>query len=508
MSWEQTKKIALLGTDRMRLPERLRKELQSYGVTEGSEGQMLLQALTLFRQMDRAGQPLQAATVKSMREQRPTDAIRKAPPRMMERLLYGSQRGVLPEALSLMQQYAVRIPNEFLPELLSWLDEHPNHLAAVRNVLDERAECLVAKHPAWKKYSLDLREDTWYYGNPDERKQWLSAFRQKDPVEALKYLQESWPKEHPQDKCLFLSVFKVPKLPEEESFLAKALVDTQKEVRQMAAKMLALRPDHAYRHQVFAKAKEHIYLNDTGELQVVPPGQQDDSLIQLGIGYTRKGISAKQTRRWVWDMVRLVPPAFWETWTKCSAPRALRIFARANDRLPLLEALVEASVLHGDEQWMAALLRLGLREEEEVLDAHQGRKLLRELPDHVLNEVMTSYLHDQPNALFMSNLARQVLLAGSQAWSIALTRAVIRPFREGLSGGSRLYGWEWEGYQPVLDKLAMRCPPEMFDELRQGWNRGVGSWGMWEKRIDQALKTVHFRQGMHRYFTKEYATDA
>lgn len=508
MSWEETKQIALLGTDRMRMPERLRKKLLHYGVAEGSEGQTLLQALALFRHLHRAGQPLETRQGKRYVESPTVKTSRRAPSRMMERLLHGAQQGVLPEALALMKAYSVQVPNEFLPELMSWLEDNPDQLNLVEDVLDDRAGYLIARHPLWKKYSVSAGDEAWYYGNPEERRRWLSAFRQKAPMEALGYLEESWAKEHPQDKCRFLSVFKIPERAEEEIFLAEALSDTQQEVRQMAAKMLAIRPDHPYRHQVFAKATEYIRLSGEEKLDVGAPTEQDDELARLGIGYKRKKISARQSRRWVWDMVRLIPPAFWETWAKRNTNRTLRLFTAADDRMPLLEALLDASVLHRDERWMGALLRLALRDEEDLLTTQRGRKLLRELPDHVFTEVMATYLQDQPNALLLSNLARQALLEGTQPWNIPLTRAVLHPFREGLSGSSRLYGWEWEGYQPVLDALALRCPPEMLEELRQGWNRGVGSWGMWEKRIDRLLKIVHFRRGMHQYFTKEYASEA
>lgn len=508
MSWEEAKKLALLGTDRARLPERLRKTLRALGVEEGSEGQMLLQALTLFRQMERAGQPLRTGTDQNIPHQKVTPAYRKAPARLLERLLHEAQQEVLPEALSLLQDYEVKVPNEFLPELMSWLSEHPGQWEAVRDTLDERAHHLIARNPNWKQFALSINEDAWYYGNPADRRQWLVTLRQKSPREALAYLQESWEKEHPQDKCRFLSVFKKAPHAVEEPFLAQALTDSQKEVRQMAAKMLAIRPDHPYRHHLFAKATQYLTREEEGTLQVEVPAGYDEEFAALGIGYRRKNVSAKQARRWVWDMVRLIPPAFWETWCRRKTYRALRLFAVAEDRPFLLEALVEATVLHRDEQWMGAILRLALREEEDLLTTAPGQKLLRALPAHVFNEVMVAHLQDQPNAPLLGGLARQVLLIGEQPWSEALTRAVIRPFREGLSGSSWLYGWEWEGYQPVMDQLALRCPPEMLDELRQGWNRAAGSWGMWEKRIDRLLKTVHFRQGMHRYFAKEYASDA
>lgn len=508
MSWEEVKKLALLGTDRTRMPERLRKTLHGLGVEEGSEGQMLLQALSLFRQMERAGQPLHAELPRRTPQQQTAPSFRKAPARMMERLLHGAQQEVLPEALSLLREYEVKVPNEFLPELMSWLAEHPGQWDAVQATLDQRAHYLIARHPEWKAFAPSSHEDTWYYGNPADRRQWLAALRQKSPHEALTYLEDSWAKEHPQDKCLLLSVFKTDHHAAEEPFLEKALTSSQKEVRQMAAKMLVIRPDHSYRHQLFAKATQYITLSEEDECQVEVPAGQDEELARLGIGYQRKNITAKQTRRWVWDMVRLIPPAFWETWCRRKTYRALRLFAMADDRLPLLEALVEAAVLHRDEHWMGAILRLALREEEDLLATPQGKKLLRALPAHTFNEVMTTHLQDQPNALLLGGLAGQALLAGDQPWSEALTRALVRPFREGISSSSRLYGWEWEGYQPVMDELALRCPPEMLDELRQGWNRGVGSWGMWEKRIDRLLKTVHFRQGIHRYFAKEYASDA
>ena len=257
--WDGLVSSALLGTDRRpvhfeELPEHIQARLG-----EGS----LLDAAALATVYKRAGrkplrglEPLPAAPGEDRPLPRP-GAVRR-----LAAMLGGFQTSALGEWLRTADANGWGVPPEHLPALADYARNRAQYRPLVIAVAGRRARWLAELNPEWRFLHAAVAEsndpELWTHGNAIQRRTWLRAARSQDPDAARAALVEVWPAESAGTRADFLGLFADNLALPDEEFLESALDDRSREVRRLAARLLARLPGSQYSVRMTERLHSHL----------------------------------------------------------------------------------------------------------------------------------------------------------------------------------------------------------------------------------------------------------
>jgi len=515
MNWNTLTKAVLMGTDQTVVPEALRSAAAWQNApADATEAGRLLRLLAYHRQLVRAGREFPSTSGVNIQQppQLPVDEATPlvAPHRLFERLFYGSLQSVIPETLRWLGRYKVHLPTEFLPEALSWVDQHPGHLADLQSVLLPRARWLIDQHPEWREAVGTPRVEHWLHGNPDQRYRWLQYLHRHDPEEALATLRQTWKGENPTDKSRFLSILSQHPASVDIPFLEECLQSGSETIRQLAGRGLSRLPDHEYRHQLFAEAKKCLTKVDGKAYQLELPAQPDPAWETLGIYQPRSGqrwtrSARQQVANHLWSMV---PPAFWEAVLSLDANGLLRFVNRSD--LIGAKSLAEAALLHRDTIYLTTLLEgwiyAGAGEADTRLSDYHRKKIVQALPVNTLDQTLVEAMAYVPGG---SRGLRQKITRCLDdrpfSWSGTLTVEYIQLFIQPVFAGS-FDILDLRSIGEDLERVCLHGHPEQYPNLRATLFRAQSGYKEWDQQVDLWLKQLHFRKEMIGFFRKEYQT--
>lgn len=281
--WDGLVSSMLLGTDRRpadfdELPEQVRERLGDGG---------LLDAAALATLYKRAGR-------KPLRDLTPVEAAggedrplpRSGAVRRLAAMLGGFQTAALGEWLRAADEYGWGVPPEHLPALADYARNRSDYRPLVIAAAGRRARWLAELNPEWRfLYAADAESndpESWTHGNAVQRRTWLRSLRRQDPAAARDELAEAWPNEAALTRTEFLGLFAEGLSPADEEFLEAALDDRSREVRRVAARLLARLPGS--KHGVRMTARLNAQLTPTqGVLAVDLPRTLTPSMERDGI---------------------------------------------------------------------------------------------------------------------------------------------------------------------------------------------------------------------------------
>ncbi|HEX6468467.1 MAG TPA: DUF5691 domain-containing protein [Streptosporangiaceae bacterium] len=273
--WARLVAAALLGTQRRPVPALPAALLPDGALADGAladgaagdqsadgddpAGRLLAQAalLTVRR---RAGRRPESADPVAPAPAETAPAVPPAAARRLERILGGEQARLLAEWLAAAVAAGHRVPAALLPDLLDRgrVDRALRpHLARAAG---HRGMWLALRNPEWAYLvaepagppdgSLDgapaTDPDVWESGTRGARLAHLERLRAADPGAARDALRGTWASEPAADRAAFLATFDRGLDQADEEFLEAALADRAKDVRQVAAGLLARLPGSAY----------------------------------------------------------------------------------------------------------------------------------------------------------------------------------------------------------------------------------------------------------------------
>jgi hypothetical protein len=257
--WDGLVSSALLGTERRpphfeELPEHVQERLGDGG---------LLDAAALATVYKRAGrkplrdlEPLPAAPG----EDRPLP--RPAAVRRLAAMLGGFQTSALGEWLRAADANGWGVPPEHLPALADYARHRAEYRPLVIAAAGRRARWLADLNPEWRFLHAAVAEsndpELWTHGNTVQRRTWLRTLRQQDPAAALEVLAEVWPSESAATRADFLGLFTDNLALRDEAFLEAALDDRSREVRRVAARLLARLPGAQYGVRMTKRLHSHL----------------------------------------------------------------------------------------------------------------------------------------------------------------------------------------------------------------------------------------------------------
>ena len=518
--WAATVNAALLGTDRTRLA------VPSSEGTLGSASAMLVRdeadapasllriasAASVYRRCGwipkRSDEPPPAACPPDTRSLCPAAAGA-----MLRRILQGEHESLLATWLSLAARHGVRAPADTLCDLLELGRREPALRSTILAAGGTRATWLAAVNPDWSYASagesVESLVTTWETGTGPARLAALQQLRAMDAERARAMLESSWGQESPAERGGFVAALARGLSPADEPFLARALDDRRKEVRQGAAGLLARLPASELVARMTARAREHLSLGKTGLLKrvridVTLPAAADDALVRDGVEpKPPPGTGIGERAWWFGQIIAAVPPSTWTSAWSMEPVTLLRVAEGHEWREPLVAGWLSATERHRDAAWAEALW-----ENERI--ARVGVGWRAPSPERVFTTVVPSEQVDVAlrrsigagrDTLRSNHAVLNAILEWPHEWSDALARAVALRLQEHARDKMALAG-EF-GVRALLERSGHAVPVSAIGAFTDGWPEQSDVWPTWAPTIDALTSVLRFRNDLHLAFTEE-----
>lgn len=375
------------------------------------------------------------------------------------------------EALSALARRDLHLPPRLLPVFLSHGARHSELRSFLVPVVGERGFWLARLNPDWAyllTHSHQLDEQLWETGTRQQRAEFLQRLRQQDPAAARQRLQEVLADIDARERTLLVETLRVSLSPDDEPLLENLLRDRSKDVRQIAADLLASLPASGYVQRMIERVRPHLtserkLLRKTHILE--PPEAFDPEWKQDAIEEKRAQSEALGQRAWwLYQLVRALPLSWWEKTTELD-PAELFKWARSSDwSLALLRAWHHALLREGNRKWASALLAQPTIKDFSY-DSFELIPLLSfdEQEAYWLALVAAGHKHIARGEL----LARIVQSRGLDTQvSSKLARSVLQNIKKGL--GNDHSKWDYTLRTSLVD-FACLIPADCFADAAQGW---------------------------------------
>jgi hypothetical protein len=371
--WDGLVSSALLGTDRKppsldELPEPVRAALGEGGLLDAAA------LATLYRRAGRLPlrdlSPLPSAPGQDRPLPRPA-AIRR-----LAVMLNGFQTAVLGEWLRAAEARGWGVPPEHLPALADLARGRPEYRMAVAIAAGRRAGWLAGLNAEWRFLaeavagSNDLT--SWSHGSAGQRRGWLLALRRRDPAAAREALASVWSAEPAAVRVDLLGILAEELSQADEDFCEAALDDRSREVRRVAARLLAQSPGSRYGDRMAERVRACLSTDSRGVLVVALPAELDASMRRDGVDLQPRQ-TVGQRAWWFRQLVAAAPLSTYEDLASTPA-EFLRLPVEGCAPELMQAALAEATVRERSADWARALLQIEGATEDRMAE------LLRTLP--------------------------------------------------------------------------------------------------------------------------------
>lgn len=552
-SWEELVTVALLGTERRRVPPRPDAGgsplAETTALVDHSDAAAALLDLAAVGTVHRRAGLRPAAQAGDLPGRAPDDPRPALPPAARRRLtmlltdrpgLGAGSRGTTPNLAELLPQWlsaargrGYRAPSALIPALLDAArgrsDLRPDALA----LAGPRGLWLAALNPDWKfalrvvpalsaggtAAEVPQSETTeagetgeagelrlWEEGLFAERVALLSRVRRRDAAAALAILRSSWASERAEERLLFLDALRVSLSPADEPFLEDALADRSKNVRSTAAELLSALPGSALAARMADRAGACVSLETVGPSSrlVVEAPYECDAAMQ------RDGISPKpptgpgERAWWLGQLVESTPLDLWTERFRLSPAKIVELQVADDWRGDLHAAWSRAAVRQRDAAWARALLgtppATSLRTGEPAGGpfsaspagtAGDPARLLSVLPDDERAAWVAGFIESHG-----LTEAFQMLGVCSVPWSEPLGGAVIDALDIARDAGS--YPWSFSGVMGLAERCLHPALADRVDALTAipETDSAPGAGNYWSEAFQRLAGTLRLRAAM------------
>ncbi|WP_405178012.1 SWIM zinc finger family protein [Nocardia sp. NBC_01377] len=391
--------VALLGTARRSPdPARLAPPVAAAAVRLRTDpALLLLESAALRDAFERGGVPAESGDIPEPALGDPRRRLPQAAAVRLAEMLRGTSN-FLPEWFDAAEPHDYRAPDALCALLLEHASGSSPWRTALLRLAGRRGQWLAARHPQWRTLSwpdidTELDEDTWHFGGPQARRNWLARLRVEDPAAARGALIEVWPKESGPLRAELLATLEPAISPADEDLLEPALDDRRADVRRTAAGLLTLLPDSAFARRMTARAAAWLRPTTSGTPHLVidlpeaiDAAAQRDGIVDRGVEFTyrwngRPDVTAGRLRR----LVAATPLRFWQSGNADGWPDTAELGPErwagigVDDRFrqPLFDGWVDAALAQGDSRWAKALFEAGVPSDAALL---RRRELFALLP--------------------------------------------------------------------------------------------------------------------------------
>jgi hypothetical protein len=403
---------------------------------------------------------------------------------------------ILLELLDLLKDRCQIIPPDLLPELLNYGIKRPDTQALIITCIGNRGHWLAQFSEAWSYAQTATETDEiFFYGNHEERLNFIRKKRLEQPTRAIELLEEVWESEGFSTKASFLKLLQHNLCPSDETFLNTALEDNRQEVRSQAAILLALLPSSqlVQRMQDLA-SKLIVYHSKKEEITVELPAtctkkMKLDGIAPRQIFIKDHGPKANQLAQ----IIAKIPPQWWEK-TFCKSPQELFLLATKTEwKNVFVWGWAMAAKNFQSEDWIVACHRFYL----DTFFRHNWSNfsidfLYQDLPNKLFNTLAGEYLKtDNRPTLSDDHPIVSFLLAEGQSWNEDITKKIIKRIKNTIEQDTYVFHWS---IKAVIKRAAFSIPPKLYEEVKEGWPTQSYGWHSWQKEVDAMLSILKIRQ--------------
>lgn len=497
--WDALLQAAILGASRSSLPGKARAALEAYGVDmEGDFVQQLLSGAAVLDALRRTAAPL-ATYTGPVPEPEAADSSLRCPPEAVKCLLAilrERHEGALPEFLALLCQQGHPLPYMALPALFDRAQRTPALWATLGPAMGSRGQWLLAQNSQWGGTPPAVNEAQWHTGTAAERCAYLRAERRRDTGAGLGLLAHVWPQEPYEDRLALLAVLEEGLSLADEAFLESCLDERRKELRQAAARLLAMLPASALSGRLWGYAEACMTFDGKSGWAFRAPAELLEAQQRDALASWKKGAAQTLGQQWLLSILAYIPPARWAERTGMDAAALLPLLRAEAD---VGQALAMAALRFDDEAWVEALLRWYAHKREEAMwKTTLGGELLRRAPAGAVAQLVSQQLAECREILGPDSMGYHLLCQTPHPWPDELARAVIGGFQQHLAGpySLRLFNMH---YQSLLRVAAYKVSPALGGQLQGQWPYQQSSvWLRWAGAVEAFDEALDFREGMRR----------
>lgn len=504
MVWDDLAKTALLGTSRAKLSSSTLTALEQLGLDlSGTSTQIMLEAAAIYQVLKKAAFPLQAytgeiPTVLPVSAERPFPA--KPSVQHLQSILQGAYLPALAEFLTLLARHQQRIPPEHLPQLFYLCLRRKGLWDKVSPLLGDAERWLLQQNPDWIAMAERKDFQNWASATLEEHCAMLRYLRRLDAASGLKQLEAVWILEDYRSKTLLLAELRRGLSIHDADFLTETLKDSRKEVRKKAAELLLLLPSSEYYIQLKTFVLSCLPSAPDLPRQKIPPAEKIENF------YLDKENRFKSGDRnnWFFDLLSQLSPQEISIHFGLEPAECLRALVASPFRQAYVQALAEAAYKHEQATWAEAIVRHVWKNKEALpLEAEWLSQLLPLLPESVMHDIMWQYVQLYPGLLEEEAILLNWIRHSAHPLESRLCKSILGEFKTWLNEANSYY-WNIWHYKKVLELLAWRCPVELWEFAKPGWNSRSPVWPRWEKEIEHFLRILDFRKQMNAAFNSAH----
>jgi hypothetical protein len=264
------------------------------------------------------------------------------------------------------------LPHKLLPHALEAGKRNTILRDPLQRVLGHRGRWLAQFNPEWKfaaSGACDVTAATdpklWEEGTLSQRVAYLQFVRNENPAEARDLLQAQLGELPAKERIELVGVLAQGLTQQDESLLAPLLKDRSRDVRVIAARLLARLPESAHAKRLI-EWMTPLLTEKRGLLKrswlLEAPAAADPEWQTAAIDATRPQHDALGERAWwLYQLVRQIPLSWWTTRTGMSATDLIA-WAKKTDWQDALFRGWREQVGTTDRDWVEALLSSGVKQ--------------------------------------------------------------------------------------------------------------------------------------------------
>lgn len=359
--------IAMMGTDRrsevaVELPGEAGDTLSSVLAEEAEPTKRAMTATAVLaaaaqaaRRGRKAAAPMPAgASVDTLPEATPAALLQEA-------FSAGTSRLQLRACLA-VKAMGQRLPALVLPAALDAASRSRELRDVALQVIGNRGRWIAQFNESWKfaAGTTEHTETVWTEGSLDERRLFLESERGRDPATARARLAASLAELPARERADLIRCLLVGLGPDDEAFLQERLEDRSKEVRQLAAGLLAALPGSDFARRAAARL-DGLLQHERAMVRKVwvldAPEHFDDAWKADGIERDRTQSETLGDRAWwLMQLVRAAPLGWWQERLQMSPAELLRWARDGQWAEAVLRAWRQALALSPQPDWCEAFL--------------------------------------------------------------------------------------------------------------------------------------------------------
>ncbi|HEY9713260.1 MAG TPA: DUF5691 domain-containing protein, partial [Chroococcales cyanobacterium] len=475
-AWNDLLAVALLGTNNQKLG--LLSESGALGAMlsdiqkaeQRSPERVILDAVATMSLHRTAGRAPESAS-QSVAEPAPDETL----PSLInlttfhvQQLLDEYRGTILPAWLEAVAESEKRIPHLFLPDFLAAAARNVNLRERLAPILGERGRWLAAQNQVWRDvviaagdcFDEEKLKQLFETGALEERLQALRTLRLKVPQLAVQLIESVWMQDSYQHRSLFLETLSTNLSISDEPFLEdKGLSDKRKEIRTVAANLLARLPESRLHRRMLERLEPLIKLKGflKKEFDVSFPRECDAEMIRDGIDFRPTADSTLDSPLWLMQMISYVSPQSWEKKFQATPESLLAsIASKETYALHLARGLYIATVLHQNRSWAKTFIKTDM--------VRSYEELIRILTPADCEEIFLSLLSANNGRLSMTGALEQrlfiILPLMQHAWSESFSNTIIKAVCAELSAGNRDNIWH---LRSILHSMGTSLHPSLID---------------------------------------------